>query len=91
LRQADSCSVCALDYSSLKVDDGPAAFSVLIVGFLVAGGALLVEVAYRPPYWVHALIWAPVGLLLTLAVLRPLKSWLIVSQYRHDAREGRFE
>ena len=91
LRQAEACTHCGLDYSGLKVDDGPAAFAVFIVGFLAAGGALLVEVAYHPPYWLHALIWIPFIFLVTLGVLRPLKSWLVVAQYAHDAREERFE
>jgi uncharacterized protein (DUF983 family) len=91
LRQADACSVCGLDFSKLKVDDGPAAFAVFIVGFIVAGGALLLEVNYHPPYWVHAAIWGPAIVILTLVVLRPLKSWLAVMQYRNKAEEGRFE
>lgn len=91
LKQANACSVCGLDYSSFHVDDGPAAFAVFIVGFVVAGGALVLEVAYHPPYWVHAVIWLPAIVILTLMVLRPLKAWLAVMQYRHQAAEGRLE
>ena len=38
---------------------------------MVAGSALVVEVLYAPPYWVHALLWGPLILLTTLAPLRP--------------------
>ena len=38
-----------------EAGDGPAVFVILIVGAIVAGGALITEVAFQPPYWVHAL------------------------------------
>lgn len=84
-----SCTSCGLDFSRFEAGDGPAVFVILIVGAIVAGGALLLEIAYQPPYWVHALIWGPALLILSLAFLRPLKAALIVLQYKHRAEEGR--
>jgi uncharacterized protein (DUF983 family) len=84
-----SCPSCGLDYSGFEAGDGPAVFVILIVGAIVAGGALLTEVAFQPPYWVHALIWGPALVILSLAFLRPLKAALIVLQYKHRAEEGR--
>lgn len=89
LRLAPSCSSCGLDYEFMDSGDGPAIFVMLIVGFIVAGAALIVEVSYQPPYWVHAALWLPLVLFLTLFMLRPLKSILIALQYRNKAREGR--
>ena len=89
LRLAPSCSSCGLDYEFMDSGDGPAVFVILIVGFIVAGAALLVEVAYQPPYWVHAILWLPLVLVLALFMLRPLKSILIALQFRNKAREGR--
>jgi len=86
---APSCSSCGLDYSRFEAGDGPAVFVILIVGAIVTGGALLTEVAFQPPYWVHALIWGPALLILSFAFLRPLKAALIVLQYKHRAEEGR--
>ena len=87
----DECSNCKLDYSFADSGDGPAVFIILIVGFIVVGGALYVELAYRPAYWVHALIWLPLTLFLVLSLLRPLKSLLIASQYKNKAEEGKLE
>ena len=56
------CDVCGLDYSFVDAGDGPAVFIILIVGFIVTGGALFVEVTYQPPYWVHAALWLPIGI-----------------------------
>ena len=89
LKVARSCSSCGLDYTGFEAGDGPAVFVILIVGAIVAGGALLVEVAFQPPYWVHALIWGPALLILSLGLLRPLKAAMIVLQYKHKAEEGR--
>jgi uncharacterized protein (DUF983 family) len=84
-----SCTACGLDFSGFQAGDGPAVFVILIVGAIVAGGALITEVTFQPPYWVHALIWGPALVILSLALLRPLKAAMIVLQYKHRAEEGR--
>src|SRR4026209_1795919 len=45
---------------------GPAGFVILIVGFVIAGAALLVEIQFSPPIWVHAILWGPLVLILSL-------------------------
>jgi uncharacterized protein (DUF983 family) len=71
--------------------DGPAVFAILIVGAIVAGGALFVEFRYQPPYWLHAVLWVPLICILTFVLLRLIKSLLLVLQYTHQAGEGRIE
>lgn len=71
--------------------DGPAVFVILLAGFVVVGAALIVEVMYQPSYWVHALLWLPLGILLPLALLRPFKGILLCLQYHNKAEEGRLE
>lgn len=85
---ASRCEACGLDYSGFDAGDGPAVFVILIVGFLTAGGALLLEVAVSPPYWVHAVVWLPTVIILSLVFLRIMKGALLVLQYKHQAREG---
>ena len=89
LNVAPSCARCGLDYAAFDAGDGPAVFVILIVGFLVAGGALIVEVTFQPPYWVHAVIWLPTILILAFGFLRLVKSTLLVLQYKHRAGEAR--
>jgi uncharacterized protein (DUF983 family) len=86
---APRCERCGLDYSFANAGDGPAVFVILIVGFLVVGGALVVEMLWRPPYWLHAMIWLPLLVALTLGLLRPLKGLLVALQYHHKAGEAR--
>lgn len=85
------CGRCGLDYGFADAGDGPAVFVILIAGFLVVGLAVVVEFVWRPPYWVHAMLWIPLVLIVTLGLLRPLKALLIALQYHHKAAEGRIE
>ena len=89
LRIAPNCACCGLDYALFDVGDGASVFVILIIGFLVVGAALITEINWSPPYWVHAVLWLPAIAILTLGGLRVVKSTLMVLQYRHQAREGR--
>jgi uncharacterized protein (DUF983 family) len=86
-----NCEKCGLDFDFADAGDGPAVFVILIGGFIVVFAALIVEFTYQPPYWVHAALWLPLILLVTLAPLRPIKGVLIALQYHHKAQEGRLE
>jgi uncharacterized protein (DUF983 family) len=86
-----NCESCGLDYGFADAGDGPAVFGILIGGFVVVFAALMVEVMYQPPYWVHAALWLPLIVLVTIGPLRPLKGVLIALQYHHKAQEGRLE
>lgn len=89
LTPAPRCEACDLDYRFVDSGDGPAVFVILVVGFVVVAAALVTEVKYQPPYWVHAALWLPLILGLSLGLLRPLKALMIGLQFRHKAREGR--
>lgn len=86
-----ACDRCGLDYKFADSGDGPAVFVILIGGAIVVAAALITEVVYQPPYWLHAVLWLPLILLVTLVPLRPLKGLLIALQYYHEAAEGRPE
>lgn len=83
----DRCEICGLDMRRHDSGDGPAVFLIFILGFVVVGLAIWVEVAFLPPLWVHALIWPVVILGLALAMLRPAKAILVALQYRHRPEE----
>ena len=83
-----SCDACGLDYAFIDAGDGPAVFIIMIAGFIVVGAALVVEMKYQRPFWVHAALWAPLILATTLLPLRSMKALLIALQYHHKAAEG---
>ena len=86
-----SCSNCGLDYSFADSGDGPAVFVIMIIGFVVVGLALYVEVTYSPPLWLHLIIWIPLAVVLCLWLLRVMKATLIALQYRNNARQGEID
>ena len=86
-----ACERCGLDYGFADAGDGPAVFVILIGGFIVVFAALMTEVVYQPPYWVHAALWLPLILIVTLVPLRLVKGLLIALQYHYKAAEGRLE
>lgn len=59
------------------------AFITLIAGAVVVIAALIVEVRYAWPIWLHMLVWLPLALLLCVGLMRPLKGLLVALQYRH--------
>jgi uncharacterized protein (DUF983 family) len=85
------CESCGLDFNFADAGDGPAVFVILIGGGIVVFAALITEFVYQPPYWVHAALWLPLILLVTLGPLRPIKGLMIALQYHHKAAEGRLE
>ncbi|WP_390634333.1 DUF983 domain-containing protein [Oryzibacter oryziterrae] len=91
LDTAPACTSCGLDYKFIDAGDGPAVFVIMIVGFIVVGLALYVEVTWQPPLWLHAVLWLPLTLVLGLGLLRPFKGVLIALQYSNKAEQGQLD
>jgi uncharacterized protein (DUF983 family) len=91
LTLSDRCDRCGTSFAFADAGDGPAVFAILILGFLVLGGALLVEFRLNPPVWVHVVLWGLLTPLLAFMLLRVLKATLIALQYKHKAGEGRLD
>ena len=84
-----ACRACGLDLEAFNVDDGPAALLILVVGGLITGLAITLELAASPPFWVHVILWVPLTAALVIGALRVAKGMLLALEYRHRAREGR--
>lgn len=88
LKLADRCEVCGLDYRFAAPDDGPAFFALCIVAFPLIFFVVWLQVAFEPPFWVHLVTSFPLLVLGTVLPLRPLKGWLVASQYVNKAQEA---
>lgn len=82
------CAECGLDLRAHDAGDGPAVAGIFIVGALAVIAALVVDVKYQPPLWVHALIWPMAILGLSIQVMRVAKAALVALQYRHRRNEA---
>ncbi len=71
------CAACDLDLGKLRADDGPAYFTILLVGHIVVPGMLLLEQFAHPDVWVHAAIWPALTLVLSLTALPVIKGMMI--------------
>jgi len=91
IKFADRCRACGLDISAFNVGDGPAAFLTMIIGALVVGLAIWLQLALAPPFWLQALIWVPVTTALVIYALRISKALLLALEYRNAAAEGRLK
>jgi uncharacterized protein (DUF983 family) len=89
LTLAPRCTACGLDYNFIDTGDGPAIFIIMLAGAIVVACALIVEVKYQPPFWLHAVLWLPLILATTLLPLRSMKALLIALQFHHKAAPGR--
>lgn len=85
----ERCAHCDLHLAKNDSADGPAVFLIFFLGFLLVPLALTFENIAAPPLWVHIVLWGTLAIILTLAALRPLKSYIIALQYKH--RPGDWE
>ena len=80
-----NCDNCDLDLEMEDSGDGPAIFVMFAIGPIVVGLAVWLEFLLAPPYWLHMVIWPPLVLLGSIALLRPFKATLIALQFRNKA------
>jgi uncharacterized protein (DUF983 family) len=81
LKVRDQCPGCGEALHHHRADDAPAYFTILIVGHVIVGAVLPVERAFSPPLWLHALLWGPLTLALTLALLPRIKGAIVALQW----------
>jgi uncharacterized protein (DUF983 family) len=81
LKVADHCPACGEALHHHRADDAPAYFVILIVGHIVVPVALAVETAFAPSYWIHAALWLPMTVGMSLSLLQPIKGTLVGLQW----------
>ena len=81
LKVSNNCPHCGEALHHHRADDAPTYFTIVIVGHVVVSLVLAVEMAYRPPMWLHAALWLPLTILLALVVLAPVKGALVALQW----------
>lgn len=83
LKVSDHCPSCREELHHHQADDAPAYFDIAIVGHVVVPLALAVETAYAPAYWIHAALWLPLTLTLSIGLLQPIKGAVVGWQWAH--------
>ena len=88
LKVTDTCEVCGLDYRFAAPDDGPAFFSLCLIALPLIFIVVWIQVAFDPPIWVHLVTSVPIMAAGCLLPLRPIKGWLVASQYVNRSQEA---
>lgn len=81
VKVADRCSACGEDFHHHRADDFPAYLTIFLVGHLIIPIAMYVEIAFQPSYWLHAAIWAPLVIGLSIGLLQPIKGTIVALQW----------
>ena len=82
LKVSPDCPVCDHDLDQYPADDGPAYFTILLVGHLVVAPLLLFPIIWRAPVAVVVPATLIPLFLITLAVLPRIKGGVIGALYR---------
>ncbi len=86
---AGHCRACGLDFGAFNVGDGPAAILTLVLGAVVVGLAITIQLTLGPPIWLQLIVWLPITVASVVGSLRICKAALLGAEYRNAAREGR--
>lgn len=82
LKVTPTCPVCGEVLSHHRADDAPPYVVITIVGHIVLFGIMYVESRMvNFSYLTHLLIWPPIALAMSLALLPPVKGALIGLQW----------
>lgn len=93
LKILDECPHCAAPLGTVRADDAPPYFTIVLVGHIVIPLMFLLERAYQPELWVHGVVWLPLTVLLTLTSLPYIKGGVLGLMWgigiRGDESSGR--
>lgn len=81
LKVAENCDVCGEEYHHHRADDLPAYLVIVIVGHIVVGAFMGTESWYELSMWQHLAIWVPLTLIMTMALLQPIKGSVVGLQW----------
>lgn len=81
LKIADNCKSCGEAFHHHRADDFPPYVVILLLGHILVVLALELERNFHPPTWIHAAIWLPVVIILTLLLLPPVKGAIVAMQW----------
>ena len=81
LKVADNCPACGEQLHHHRADDFPAYVVIVIVGHILVPLVLLVETHLAPPFWVGMTLWPAAVVMLTLALIQPVKGAIVGLQW----------
>jgi uncharacterized protein (DUF983 family) len=81
LKVAPACERCGEELSHHRADDAPPYLTIMVVGHIVVPMLMWLELHYQPALWIHFVLWLPLTLALSLALLPPIKGVVVAFQW----------
>jgi uncharacterized protein (DUF983 family) len=82
LKPVAACERCGENMEGQRSDDLPPYITIMIVGHFIVPLVLANEMSATPwPMWVHFAVWLPLTLVMTLALMQPVKGAVIGLQW----------
>jgi uncharacterized protein (DUF983 family) len=81
VKTVDRCEKCGEDMHHHRADDLPAYLVIAIVGHIVVAAFMGVEMMTNWTSWQHLALWLPITMVLSLALLQPIKGAVVGLQW----------
>ncbi|HWK12831.1 MAG TPA: DUF983 domain-containing protein [Rhizobiaceae bacterium] len=81
VKTVDECATCGEVISHHRADDLPAYLVIVIVGHIVVGTFMGMEMMFNLSTWQHLAIWVPITIAASLALLQPVKGAMVGLQW----------
>ena len=83
-----ACAHCGAPLGVMRADDAPPYIVIFLVGHLLLPPVFWVEEAFRPPMWLHMVVWLPSFAVACTLLLRPVKGVVVGWMWRLGFAEG---
>lgn len=81
LKVVDQCPACGEDLHYQRADDAPPYLTIMAVGHIIVPALFIVEKLWKPAIWVHMVLWLPLTVMLSLALLPMFKGAVVGLQW----------
>ena len=82
LKIKEECG-CGLKLSNLDIGDGPSFFAMFFLNIFIILLAIIVEIKFSPPLWIHLVLWCPLIIILSILFIRYLKVLFIFLNFKY--------
>lgn len=81
LKVNPACDSCGERLDGHRADDMPPYITIMIVGHIIVAANLFFERTAEWPMWWHMALWPTLTIIMTLAIMQPVKGALIAYQW----------
>ena len=85
LKIKDKCD-CGLSLSNQDLGDGPSFFAMFFLNIFIVLLAIIVEINFLPPLWLHLVLWVPLIIILSVLLIRYLKVLFLFLNFKYRSK-----